>query len=130
MSTTEAEAPDLYREALRAGRLMFQRCTHCGAAQLPERPECTSCLGDQLTWEQASGRGRLISWVVYHSSFNPADKRPLPYTVAFVALEEGPRVITNIVDCADPEALRIEQPVVMVIEQEAGLPIARFRPMD
>src|SRR4051812_19124125 len=83
-----------YWEALGDGKLMFLRC-ECGHAFLPARRECPSCLSDKLKWEQAAGGGKLISWVVYHIAYNEAFKDKLPYNVAVVELDEGPRLITN-----------------------------------
>ena len=114
-----------YWEALEAGRLVHQRCHACGHAWLPARAECPECLRADWGWTEASGRARLISWVVYHVAFHDWFKPRLPYNVAVVELEEGPRLLTNIVGGA---ALRIEMPLQLVIEREAGVALARFRP--
>jgi uncharacterized OB-fold protein len=122
----EVNAP--YWDALAEGRHVFQRCAACGNAWLPPRRECPRCLHDGATWEPASGAARLISWVVYHSSFHPAFKERLPYTVAIVELSEGPRLITNIVEAVEPELLWIDQPLRLVIEDEHGVAVPRYRP--
>jgi uncharacterized OB-fold protein len=120
---TPLSAP--YWQALAAGRLTFQRCPHCHYAWLPARQECPACLRDGSVWETACGRGRLISWVVYHIAYHPAFADRLPYNVAIVALDEGPRLITNIVN---PEAgLAIERPVELSIGQAHGVALAQFR---
>ncbi|MDQ2801268.1 MAG: OB-fold domain-containing protein, partial [Pseudomonadota bacterium] len=59
----------------------------------------------------------------------PAFADCLPYTVATVELEEGPRLISNIVTSGDPEALRIDQPLRLAVEQEHGIAVARFKPV-
>ncbi|MFO1269919.1 MAG: OB-fold domain-containing protein, partial [Rubrivivax sp.] len=103
---TEVSRP--YWQALREGRLVFQRCG-CGHAWLPARSECPVCLASAASnarWEQASGRGTLVSWVVYHTAYHPAFESRLPYNVALVQLAEGPRLLTNIID--GPEALTAE----------------------
>jgi hypothetical protein len=117
-----------YWDALAEGRHTFQRCTVCGNAWLPPRHECPRCLRDAWTWETASGRARLISWVVFHTAFHPAFKARLPYTVAIVELAEGPRLISNLAGVDDPEALRIDQPLELTIEHEGGVAIPRYRP--
>jgi uncharacterized OB-fold protein len=122
----EQSAP--YWAALDEGRHIFQRCTTCGHAWLPPRHECPRCLNDTSTWETAGGKARLISWVVYHTAFHPAFKDRLPYTVAVVELAEGPRLISNIVDAGDPETLRIDQPLQLVIEREGDVALPRYRP--
>jgi uncharacterized OB-fold protein len=115
-----------YWAGLDAGELRFQRCGACGNAWLPAREECPRCLEDAVSWEASAGRGRIISWVVYHQAVHPSFADRLPYNVAVVELDEGPRVITNIK--APVEELAIEQPVVVVIEREADVSVARFAP--
>ena len=114
-------------QSLRDGALTFQRCGACGKGWLPARAHCPGCLSPQWTRERASGRARLISWVVYRMAYHPAFEGRLPYTVAVVELEEGPRMISNIVR-ADPQTLRIDQPLSLVIEQETGVSVPRFVP--
>ena len=113
-----------YWDALRAGRLTFQRCSHCGHAWLPARAECPNCLRAEWAWADASGEGKLVSWVIYHHAYHEAFKARLPYNVALVELSEGPRLITNIVN---PEAgLKTERPVTLKIEDDHGVALARF----
>lgn len=112
------------------GKLLFQRCRSCGHAFLPGREECPQCLKPDLDWEEASGRATLYSWVVYHRAYGPAYQSRVPYTVGIVALEEGPRLASNIVGVADPELLVIDQPLELVIETDDGIAIPRFRPAD
>ena len=113
-----------YWDALRQGRLTFQRCRKCGHAWLPPRAECPECLAAEWDWTQASGQGRVISWVIYHHAYHDAFKDRLPYNVALVELDEGPRVITNIVN---PHAgIAAEKPVTLKIEDEHGVALARF----
>lgn len=113
-----------YWQALSEGRLVFQRCS-CGHAWLPARRHCPACLGSDLQWEQASGKGRLLSWVVYHTSYHEAFASRLPYNVAIVELDEGPRLITNMIDACDQ--LRGDAPVQLVVQHEDGVALARFR---
>jgi uncharacterized OB-fold protein len=115
-----------YWTGLAAGELRHQRCGACGNAWLPAREECPGCLSDDWEWQAASGRGRIISWVVYRQAFHPAFADRLPYNVAVVELDEGPRLITNILGAEDD--LAIERPVVLEIEQESGVSVPRFRP--
>lgn len=115
-------------EAARDGRLIFQRCAHCANAFLPAREACPVCLTPAPVWEQASGEARLITWVVYHRAPDPAFQDRTPYAVAIVVLDEGPRLVSNIVGVEDFETLRIEQRLRLRIDQEAGLAIPRFIP--
>jgi uncharacterized OB-fold protein len=115
-----------YWSGLDEGELRYQRCNVCGNAWLPAREECPRCLEDDWTWRPSAGRGRIISWVVYHQAVHPSFADRLPYNVAVVELDEGPRVITNIK--ADPDRLSIDQPVVVAIEREGDVSVARFSP--
>jgi uncharacterized OB-fold protein len=93
---------------------------------LPAREACPRCLGRSLTWQQASGKARLISWIVYHQAFHPSFAQRLPYTVAIVELEEGARMVSNIVGTEDPESLRIDMPLTAIIEQQGDVRVPRF----
>ncbi len=126
MEMPKPEPTDLsrpYWDALREGYLVFQRC-RCGNAWLPARTHCPACLKPKPRWERASGRGRIVSWVVYHTAYHPAFADKLPYNVALVQLIEGPRLLTNIVD--PNEALAADAPVALKIEWEGDTALARF----
>ena len=127
MDFPKPEITDLnrpYWDGLAAGHLMFQRCD-CGHAWLPARRHCPACLRPEPRWERAAGKGVLLSWVVYHTAYHPAFESKLPYNVALVQLEEGPRLLTNIVGAN--EALRADAAVNLQIEHEGDVALARFR---
>jgi uncharacterized protein len=117
-------------EAVDAGYLAFQRCGRCSHAFLPAREECPKCLAASLVWERASGDAKLVSWVVYYRAFNPAFAPRVPYVVAVVELDEGPRMITNIVDAEDPEELCIDQRLRLKVETDGGTKVPRFVESD
>ena len=115
-----------YWDALDQGHLVFQRCSACAHAWLPARQECPKCLGPDVGWEKAGGGGKVVSWVVYHSAYHDAFKDRLPYVVAIVELDEGPRLISNFI--GPRELLRGDMPVALAIEREQGFALARFAP--
>lgn len=117
-----------YWDSLAKGVLSFQRCNACGHAWLPARGECPNCLAEKWQWMPAAGGAKLISWVVYHMAYHAAFANRLPYTVAVVELDEGPRMISNLVKPHDPEALRIDQQLRLIIEDESGTSVPRFAP--
>jgi uncharacterized OB-fold protein len=121
----EINAP--FWDALRQGKLVFQKCNACGHHWLPARHECPDCLESDYDWVEASGKGTMTSWVVYHTAFIPAFKDRLPYNVAIVKLEEGPQLATNITGEADDSKFRIDHPVELAIEDEHGVMLPRFR---
>ena len=118
----EMSAP--YWNALREGHLVIQRCDR-GHAWLPARTHCPTCLSDQVRWEPASGNGRLVSWVVYHTAYHPAFADRLPYNVSLVELDEGPRLLTNVVE--RNESLAADARVELKVEWEGDVALARFR---
>jgi uncharacterized OB-fold protein len=101
-----AAFPELLQfwEAAARGVLLLPRCTRCGEVHWHPRPQCPFCRCETLQWAAASGRGTLHTFTVIQRG------AALPDVLAYVALEEGVLVLTNIVD-ADPELLRIGMPV-------------------
>jgi uncharacterized protein len=116
-----------YWSAAHEGRLLVQRCEACGAYQLYPRDHCISC-GGPVDWVEASGRGTVYSFTVIRQNYSRPFRDQLPYVVALVDLEEGPRLMTNIVGC-DADDLSIGMAVRATFEEvseEAG--IALFEP--
>jgi uncharacterized OB-fold protein len=115
-----------YWSALAEGRLTFQQC-RCGHRWLPARSECPSCLGTDWSWADAQGRGRIVSWVVYHVAYHEAFKHSLPYNVAVIELDEGVRLVSNVLDCPDGSGLAGGAPVELVVTHEHGCSLAKFK---
>ena len=116
-----------YWSAAHDGRLVVQRCVVCGARQLYPRDRCLKCRG-AVEWIEASGRGTVYSFTVIRQNYTRPFRDQIPYVVALVDLEEGPRVMTNVVGC-DPDDVHIGMPVRATFEtvsDEAG--IALFEP--
>lgn len=114
-------------EGTRSGELRLQRCTACRHVYFPPRPFCAQCGAREVEVVRASGRATLYSYVIHHRAtpgFTP------PYSIAVVTLEEGPRMMTNIVQIEQtPEALQLDMPLEVVFEamnEEISLPL--FRP--
>ena len=133
-TTEAAPAPELdalntpYWQSLAQGALTFQKCNQCEHAWLPPRTECPHCLAANWRWEKAAGGAKLISWVVYHIAYHPAFAKRLPYNVAVVELDEGPRLISNVVGIDDAEKLVIDQRLRLAIEMEGATAVPRFVP--
>ena len=119
-----------YWEGLKEGRLMLPRCTACGHAFFYPRVVCPECQSRKITWIQATGKGRLHSFGIAHQSFNKAYKVAPPYVLAMVELEEGPRLLSNLIDVkADPAVVKCDMPVEVVfhkLSDEVTIPL--FRP--
>lgn len=114
-------------EGTRAGELRLQRCDACGHVYFPPRPFCPKCASRAVSVVRASGRATLYSYVIHH---RPVPGFEPPYAIAVVTLDEGPRMMTNIVDCPQtPEALQLDMPLEVVftkVTDEISLPL--FRP--
>jgi uncharacterized OB-fold protein len=115
-----------YWSALERGTLRFQRCSACRSAWLPPKPECPNCLGSAWTWETASGRGRVVASTVFHRAYHPAFESAVPYSVSLVELEEGPRLLTNVLGVADTAPAQ-GRAVELEITRGSELALARFR---
>ncbi|HET6950204.1 MAG TPA: Zn-ribbon domain-containing OB-fold protein [Acidimicrobiales bacterium] len=93
-------------DAAKDGRFLIARCRACGKAHHYPRPFCPTCWSDDLAWEEASGGATLYTYsTVFVNDLAPFRDR-LPYVAAVVDLDEGPRVMTNVVGC-DPADLSI-----------------------
>jgi hypothetical protein len=117
-------------DAARRHELVVQRCTGCGALRFPARAVCSRCLSRDADWARVSGRGTVFSVAVMHQANHPGFAADLPYAVVLVELDEGVRMLSNIVDCP-LEAIRIGLPVEVVFEAvtpEVTLP--KFRRRD
>jgi uncharacterized OB-fold protein len=114
-------ATEAYWNAAKEGVLRIRRCTACGQVHFYPRPQCPFCLGD-TEWVDASGRGTIYSVSVTRKA------GPIAYAIAYVALDEGVTMLTNIVDC-DLDALAIGQPVQVTFKPtEGGWMIPMFKP--
>lgn len=116
-------------EGTKRGELRIQRCRACGKAYFYPRPFCPHCSSRDVEWFTASGRGTLYSYVINHRPARGFEDMA-PYVIAVVELEEGPRMMTNIVGVeAKPENLPIDMPVQVTFEQESDdITLPLFRP--
>ncbi|RMF97014.1 MAG: Zn-ribbon domain-containing OB-fold protein [Gammaproteobacteria bacterium] len=111
-------------EACRDGRLLLQQCRGCGHRQFYPRLVCSQCLGRELDWIEACGRGQVESFTIMRQAISPAYRNDLPYVVAIIRLAEGPTMLSNVIDC-DPEALQIGMDVELrwaTVTDEITLP--------
>lgn len=95
-----------YWDAAARGELLIRRCRGCGLPHHYPREFCPHCWGDDVEWERAGGRATLYTWSVVHRNDLPPFGGRVPYVAAVVDLAEGPRMMTEVVECAE-ERLRI-----------------------
>jgi uncharacterized protein len=116
-------------EGLKQRELRLQKCAGCGNVWYPPAPLCPACWSREFTWARLSGRGRVNSWVVFHQSYFRGFDSELPYNVAEVELEEGPRLLTNLVGIANDQ-IHAGLPVEVVFEDAtAEVTLAKFKPI-
>jgi len=109
------------------GELRLQQCAACTHVYFPPRPFCPECASRQVSVVRASGRATLYSYVINHRLPKWIDA---PYAIAVVQLEEGPRMMTNILGVPQtPEALVLDMPLEVVFESvSADIALPKFRP--
>lgn len=111
-----------FQEAAQRGRLLVPRCGGCGRAHWYPRALCPFCFGDDITWQEASGRATVYTYTVMRRA-KPA------YVIAYVTLAEGPTMMTNLVDC-DVDDLRLGMPVsVSFVPAANGTLVPMFKPV-
>ncbi len=116
-------------EGCKAGELRLQRCSACGHAYFPPRPFCPACASRDVAVFAASGRATLYSYVINHRP--RPDMGTEPHSIAVVTLEEGPRMMTNVVDCPQtPDALRLDMPLRVTFEDVDGVALPLFSPAE
>jgi uncharacterized OB-fold protein len=113
----------------REGRLLLQRCADCRSFRYPPASRCAACGSAANEWVAATGRGRVFSWIVVrHPVPRDVYADEVPYVVALVALEEGPRMAANIVGCP-PEAVQADMPVTVSFRERDNVTLPVFQPL-
>jgi uncharacterized OB-fold protein len=110
-----------YWDAAAQGTLLVKKCLACGKVHHYPRSLCPYCFSDNTNWQEASGRGTIYSYSVMR-------RAPVPYAIAYVTLDEGVTMMTNIVDC-DLDTICIGQSVKVVYKpSDGGPPVPCFTP--
>jgi uncharacterized OB-fold protein len=119
-----------YWEGCKAGELRLQRCRACARTYFPPRPFCPQCTGHDIEVFAASGRATLYSYVINHRPRPDMGKEP--HSIAVVELAEGPRMMTNIVNCPQtPEALQLDMPLKVLFQKESDdISLPMFEPAE
>lgn len=116
-----------YWEAAARHQLLLPACRRCGHVWAPPTVRCPACLTADPEWRAMSGRGRVFTFTVFRRAYHPAYRDALPYVVAVVELEEGPRMVTNIVGCP-PEDVACDLPVRVTFEARGEHVLTQFTP--
>jgi uncharacterized OB-fold protein len=115
-------------EGCRSGELLLQSCDDCSKTYFPPRPFCPACGSRCVSVKPASGKATLYSYVINHRP--RPDFGEEPHSIAVVELAEGPRMMTNIVDCPQtPEALVLDMPLEVTFETASDtISLPKFKP--
>jgi uncharacterized protein len=121
----ELNAP--FWQAAKRGELAMQQCDDCGHVRYPIAHVCPKCLSERYQWKTLSGRGTVYSSIVFHQVYNPAFAQDVPYNVSLIQLEEGPRMISNVVGVA-PADVKVGDAVEVAFDAVTSeVSIPRFR---
>jgi uncharacterized OB-fold protein len=116
-------------ESAREHRLLIQRCGDCDAFQFFPQTFCRVCLSDRIEWVESSGRGQVYSYTIVHRSPNAGFDEDVPYSVALIDLQEGVRMMSNVVEI-EPQDLHVGMPVEVVFEDITPIiSLPKFRPI-
>ena len=115
-------------QATKRKELRYPRCDACSALVFYPRRHCPACGSGSLSWHTASGRGRIYTFSIVRQSYHPFFRSQAPYVVAWIDLEEGPRLLSNVLT-DEVEAIRIGQEVTLEWEEHEDLSIPLFRPL-
>ena len=116
-----------YWEGCKRRELLAQRCADCGRLRFPPQPMCPFCTSMHTEWTKLSGKGQVFSWTVCHPPVLPAFEDKSPYNVILVELDEGIRIVSNLVDCENDQ-IEIGMPVEVLFEDITDdVTLPRFR---
>ena len=117
-----------YWDGLRDRKLLMPRCDACGKYWFPPSLLCPHCNATNWTWTSTSGRGRIFSYVVYHRIYHPGFAEEVPYAVAVIELDEGPRMVSNVIGIA-PDKLACDLRVEVVYQPITDtITLPKFKP--
>jgi uncharacterized OB-fold protein len=112
-------------EGAKAHKLLLPRCNACRQFWFPPSARCVHCLSSDFAWNESGGAGRIYSFVVFHRVYHPAFEQGVPYAVAIIELDEGPRMLANIVGTS-PDDVRCDMRVHVVFEDRGDQTIPQF----
>ena len=116
-------------DAIKRHQLLLPKCKACGQLHYFPRPFCPHCFSWDLEWVRCSGKGKLYSYVINHRPA-PGFEEEAPYVIAVVELDEGPRMLSNLIDIEPtPEAIQVDMPVEILFQDvNEEMSMFKFRP--
>jgi uncharacterized OB-fold protein len=127
LPTPDAETQPFW-DAARDGKLLIKRCNACQRPHFYPRPFCPHCWSDDVVWEEASGGATLYTFSIVRRNDLPPFNERVPYVAAVVDLDEGVRMLSNVVDCAIDDVV-IGMRLAVTFQQETDeISLPLFRP--
>lgn len=124
---TPESAP--FWQGCRDHKLLLQYCVACGKHQFYPRVICANCMSEQLEWREASGRGNVETYTIVTRAVSDAYAADVPYVIALITLEEGPRLMSNVIGCG-VESVKCGLAVEVVFERWSDeITMPKFRPV-
>ena len=118
-----------YWEYCKKHELRMQKCTQCGYIRSRISIICPKCNSMEYEWTKLSGKGKVFSFIVYHRAFHPAYANEIPYDVAIIELDEGPRMQSNVTGC-DVSEIKIDMPVEVYFDDVTeDISMPKFKPV-
>ncbi len=113
-------------EGCKRHELLLQKCDDCGAFRFPPRILCDKCMSMNFKWVKASGKGKVYTFSIIYQPFGPGWE--VPYTVALIELEEGVKMMSNVVECK-PEDVKIGMEVEVCFDDVTDkITLPKFKP--
>ena len=109
--------------------LLAYKCQNCGTHYYPVT-NCMACDNPKMEWVRVSGKGKIYTFIVYDIAYHPQWEKNIPYNVAWVKLDEGPIMMSNVVDCPN-DKLHIDMPVEVVFDEVTDeITLPKFKPVQ
>ena len=117
-AVTEENKP--FWDSCKQNVLKLQKCSSCVEFRYPASVICPKCSSMEFSWEAVSGRGSIFSFVTYRRLYHKAFASLLPYSVAVIELDEGPRMVSRLVGVTDQNSIRCASRVKVCFEHLGG----------
>ncbi|MBT3428282.1 MAG: hypothetical protein HOL98_06260 [Gammaproteobacteria bacterium] len=117
-------------EGTKQHEFRYQQCNQCDEVVFYPRRHCPGCTAGELIWKVSTGKGTVYTYSVVRQSYHPFFRNRVPYAVAWIDLEEGPRILSNVVGVDDPlNDVSIGMAVQVEWEEHENLNIPLFKPL-
>lgn len=118
----------IYWEGCKEGKLLIQYCTDCDNHIFYPRTVCPHCMSDHIEWVEAEGKGKVYTYTIARRGAGPAFADDAPYVVALIELEEGVRLISNVINC-NVDDVYCDMEVQVVFEKVGDFHLPKYKPV-